>query len=436
MSPPERSQTARVLSSPLAHEAFRAIWLAAIFSNIGTFVQDVGEAWLMLSLTGNPLPVAMLTTSFTVPGMALMMPAGVLADRWDRRSILLFAQSLQTASALLLAVTTWLGATTPAVLLIASAGLGTGSALSSPSWNSIIPELVPRAAMADAVTLNSVAFNIARAVGPALGGLVLASSGPGMAFFLNALSFLAVIEVLRRYPAFKAAAARSVALSRKRRAEPILRALFAAFRAAKASEGLTAAHVSVAAFGLAAASFPALLPVFAKQVVGTTARGYGLMLGAIGVGAVLGAVLLQRWRAALHARGVVAGAMAMYGIAVLAVSRTRSLDLAIVFLLPAGVGWIASLSSLNALVQLSAPAHIKSRILALYQLAFLSAWSVGSSIGGALANRYGVGPTVTLAGFGVLCAAGLSARLALPSWDAQPAPASEPIGTPLPASVR
>src|SRR5580700_1370958 len=138
MSPPPRSFLA---SSPLAHEAFRAIWLAAIFSNVGTFVQDVGESWLMLSLTANPLPVAMLTTSFTVPGLALMMPAGMMADRWDRRKILLFAQSLQTLSAAVLAITTWLGATTPAVLLAASAGLGIGSALASPSWNSIVPEL-------------------------------------------------------------------------------------------------------------------------------------------------------------------------------------------------------------------------------------------------------------------------------------------------------
>ncbi|MGO8992788.1 MAG: MFS transporter [Polyangiaceae bacterium] len=422
-------------ASPLAHEAFRAIWIAAIFSNIGTFVQDVGESWLMLSLTKDPLPVAMLTTSFTVPGMALMMPAGVMADRWDRRKILLLAQSIQTTSALVLAVTTWLGAATPAVLLCASAGLGIGSALASPSWNSIVPELVPRALMAEAVTLNSVAFNIARAVGPALGGLVLAARGPGTAFLLNAVSFLAVIEVLRRYDAFKVASSRAVAIAKKRRAEPIRRALFAAFRTVRGTEGLRAAHISVAAFGLAASSFPALLAVFAKVVLGGTARGYGMMLGAIGVGAVAGALLLQRWRHALHARVVVAGAMAMYGLSVLAVSQTRSLEVAVLLLLPAGVGWISSLSSLNALVQLSAPQHVKSRILALYQLTFLTSWSVGSGIGGVAANRFGVGATVTVAGLGVLCAAALSARLPLPTWDAEPTQ-SEPLVTPIPASVR
>jgi MFS family permease len=422
-------------ASPLAHEAFRAIWIAAIFSNVGTFVQDVGESWLMLSLTKDALPVAMLTTAFTVPSLALMMPAGMMADRWDRRKILLFAQGIQTASSFVLAISTWLGATTPAVLLLASAGMGAGSALSSPSWNSIVPELVPRALMAEAVTLNSVAFNIARAVGPALGGLVLAARGPGMAFFLNAVSFLAVIEVLRRYEAFKAASARAVAIARRRRAEPLARALFAAFATVRQSKTLRAPLVSVFAFGFAASSFPALLPVFAKGAIGTGASGYGLMLGAIGVGAVVGAVLLQRWRRSIAARPVVAGAMAVYGLCVLGVSQTRSLPMAVLLLLPAGVGWIASLSSLNALVQLSAPAHVKSRVLALYQVAFLSSWSIGSGLGGGFANHAGAPATMTLAGLGVLCAAALSARLPLPSWDAEPV-ASEPLVTPVPASVR
>jgi MFS family permease len=435
MNPPLPTRPSRFTDSPLAHEAFRAIWLAAIFSNVGTFVQDVGESWLMLSLTHDALPVAMLTTAFTVPSLLLMMPAGVLADRWDRRRILLVAQSIQTACAFMLAVTTWLGWTTPAVLLVSSAGLGIGSALSSPAWNSIIPELVPRKLTAEAVTLNSVAFNIARAVGPALGGLVLAARGPGMAFFLNALSFLAVIEVLRRYTAFKEASARALAVARKRRGESIRRALFAAVHVVRTTGSLRAPHLAVAAFGLAAASVPALLSLFAKDVLGASATGYGMMLGAIGVGAVTGAVLLKRWRSAMQPRAVIGGAMAMYGLAALAMSTTRSLPVAVLLLLPAGVGWIASLSSLNALVQLAAPPHLKSRVLALYQVAFLASWSVGSTIGGFVANDIGVARTLTLAATCVLAAAAWSSRLALPSWDTQPV-ASDPLATPLPASVR
>jgi MFS family permease len=435
MSPPPTPRTSTVASSPLAHEAFRAIWIASVFSNVGTFVQDVGENWLMLSLTKDALPVAMLTTAFTVPAFLLMMPAGVMADRHDRRRILLVAQSLQTLSAAVLATCTWLGWTTPAVLLLSSAALGIGSALSSPAWNTILPELVPRALTAEAVTLNSVAFNIARAVGPALGGLVLAAYGPGVAFFLNALSFLAVIEVLRRYPAFKEVSAKGLRVAKRRRGEPIRRALFAAVEAAKSTQALRAPLTSVAAFGFAAASFPALLSVFAKNVLGASAGGYGLMLGAIGVGAVVGAVLLAKWRSTVHPRGLIAGAMAVYGMAAFGVSETRSLAVAILLLLPAGVGWIASLSSLNALVQLASPPHLKSRVLALYQVAFLATWSAGSAIGGALANEIGVARTMTVAAAAVMAAAAWSSRLALPSWDTQPA-ASDPLATPLPASAR
>ncbi len=388
----------------------------------------------MMSLTPNALLVAMIAASFTVPSCLLMMPAGVLADRADRRKILLVAQTVQMSCSFLLALTTWSGRTTPAVLLISSAGMGIGSALSSPSWNSILPELVPRAQTADAVTLNSVSFNIARAVGPALGGLVLASRGAGMAFFLNALSFLAVIEVLRRQDGFKKASARALAIAKRRRREPIARALFAAVRIVRSTKNLRDPHIAVAAFGFTAASVPALLPVFAKFVIATNARGYGLMLGAIGVGAVVGAVVLQRFRPFVHARPLVAGAMAMYGVSVLLMSQTRSLAIAVLLLLPAGVGWIASLSSLNALVQLSAPSHVKSRVLALYQVAFLALWSLGSALGGLLANHVGASTTLAVAAIGCLLAAVWSARLELPSWDAQPM--SDPLVTPLPASAR
>src|SRR5437879_6314982 len=131
-------------SSPLRHEAFRAVWIAAVFSYVGTWVQDVGEAWLMTSLTRDPLPVAMLTTAMTVPMFALLMPAGVMADRFDRRRLLIVSQGLMALVAFALAVATWLGWATPAALLLASAGLGVGAALSSPAWNTLVPELVPR----------------------------------------------------------------------------------------------------------------------------------------------------------------------------------------------------------------------------------------------------------------------------------------------------
>ena len=421
---------------PLRNGAFRALWVAATFSYVGTWVQDVGESWLMLSLTRSPLPVAMLTTSFTLPAFMLTLPAGVLADRFDRRKILLVAQSWMALVALGLAVVAWRGWVTPAVLLFAGASLGVGAAVTSPPWQSLLPDLVPRAQTAEAVTLNSVAFNIARAVGPALGGLVLGLAGPATAFALNAASFLAVIEVLRRYPHIRAVAERAGAARRK---EPLRKAIFVAFRQVRRSSHLRALYTAVAAFGLAASGVVALLPVFAKNTLHTDARGYGVLLGAIGIGAVSAALLLRRLRASFSARRLVPGAMVVYGAAMLAMSLSRSLPLAAFLLVPAGAGWLSALSTTNALVQLNAPAWAKSRILALYQVCFLAAWSVGATLAGVLATRYGAELTMALAAVGTLGAAVVSARVRLPSYDegiSNDAYESPPLSTPPPAASR
>ena len=208
----------------------------------------------------------MLTTSFTVPAFLLMMPAGVLADRRDRRKILLVAQSIQTAPRSCSRSPRGSGGRRRRCCSCRARGSGIGSALSSPSWNSIVPELVPRALTAEAVTLNSVAFNIARAVGPALGGLVLAARGPGMAFFLNALSFLAVIEVLRRYDGVQGRVGPRGSPSRRSgaRRRSVARCSPPSAPCEK-TESLRAPHIAVAAFGLAAASVPALLSLFREE---------------------------------------------------------------------------------------------------------------------------------------------------------------------------
>lgn len=388
-----------------------------MFSFVGTWVQDVGESWLMLSLTKSPLPVAMLTTAMTVPMFALLIPAGAMADRLDRRRLLMASQGVMTVAAFGLAVVTWLGRATPAALLVASAGLGVGSALSSPAWNSLVPELVPRSETADAVTLNAMAFNIARAVGPAIGGLILAASGPGVAFFVNAMSFLGVIEVLRRFDEVKRASRRARATEGER--EPLSVALFAAFVQLRDREKIRALHVAVATFGFSAASVPALLPVFAKDRLRTTGSGYGLLLGAIGCGAVFAALVLKRLRPLVTAKAMVSGAMAAYGVMIIAMSATRSLPLAIVLLVPAGMAWLTVFSTLNALLQLSTPARLKSRALALYQFVFYGAWSLGALAGGALADRVGSSEVITIAAIGTLAAAALSTRLAIPSHDGE-----------------
>jgi predicted MFS family arabinose efflux permease len=187
------------------------------------------------------------------------------------------------------------------------------------------------------------------------------------------------------------------------------------------------------AFAVAAASVPALLPVFAKTILKTDGRGYGLLLGALGTGAVIAAMMLKRLRDGLRARTLVAGAMALYGTSILAMSQTRSLPVAVILLVPAGMGWLGSLATLNALVQLSAPSWVKSRVIALYNLSFYVAWSLGATLGGSVAGRIGVPFTIALAAAGTLGAAAFSARLTLPSYDDI---AHEVTSTPAPVSVR
>ena len=387
----------------------------------------------MLSLTASPLLVAMVTTSFTVPSFVLMFPAGALADRFDRRKILIAAQSALAVVAGVLALLTWLRIVSPAVILLASAALGIGSALSTPPWQTLVPELVPREEMAEAITLNSVAFNIARTVGPALGGILLSFAGPAAPFALNAVSFVAVIEVLRRYPEVKRVASKRRS---KNRDEPLHRAMWSALRYAHRSAALRALYMGISVFALCAASIPALLPFFAKETLHTTARGYGMMLGALGAGGVFGAFAVRRVRPLVSARTLIAASMALYGLSTMIATTATSLSLAVVALFPAGIGWLCSLSTMNALVQLSSPRWVRSRAMALYQLAFLGMWSVGASVGGAMATRVGAPVTMRIAALGTVAAAIVIGFLKLPSYEDDAELREGNIVTPAPVSVR
>ncbi len=430
MASPEPSR--RFLStSTLRHETFRAIWIAAVFSYVGNWLQDIGESWLMLSLTSDALLIALVTTSATIPGFALMLPAGVLSDRIDRRLILVVSQGALVVVAGVLALTTALGVVSPGIILVSSACLGAGSAISTPAWQTLVPELVPRAEMPEAVTLNSVAFNIARSVGPAIGGLILSAAGPAATFGLNALSFLGVIYALQAYPDV-----RRVAAHRRGHAssEPFHRALLGVFSYARKSKSLRALYIAVAVFAVSAASIPALLPLFAKETLGASSRGYGLLLGALGAGAVLAALVLRRVRRLVSARGLEISKR-VRPLRRCRRSRRRSRRrsaCAVVLLVPAGVGWLSSLTTLNALVQLSSPRWIKARAMALYQLSFLLFWSIGASLGGMIAMRVGTPFTMRLAALATIGAGVAVTRLALPSYTDD----AESVPTPAPISVR
>ncbi|HEX6203662.1 MAG TPA: MFS transporter, partial [Thermoanaerobaculia bacterium] len=200
-APPARAPGSATRSawSPLALPLFRSLWLATLASNLGTWLQNVGAAWLMTELTTSPVLVALVQAATSLPMFLLALPAGALADVYDRRRLLLLAQGWMLVVAALLAALTLAGTMTPWLLLAATFALGLGAAVNQPAWQAIIPELVPREELAPAVALGSVGFNLARAAGPALGGAIVATAGPGANFLLNALSFLGVIVVLFRW---------------------------------------------------------------------------------------------------------------------------------------------------------------------------------------------------------------------------------------------
>lgn len=405
MTPPEEAP--KLARSPLSYPAFRVLWLAGIVSYIGSFVQTVGEAWLMMDLTKSPLPVAILSTAFVGASLLMTLPAGVLADRYDRRTIAFVAQIVQMAAAMMMAVLSFTGHITPGALVFGVALLGFGMALGAPAWVSLVPDLVPRELMAEAVSLNSVAFNLARTVGPAIGGLVLSRFGATTSFVLNGVSFAVVMVGLRMH--------RKLDPPRRPTSMRPLASMFGEPWAVAARGGeIRATILAMLLFSLGAGMFYALTPAFAKDTLGAGARSYGLMIGAMGAGAVVGASIMKRLRHRLSPHLLVAATMAVFAGSVGALARVSSVPVAMALLVPAGAGWLGSFSSLQALVQLWAPERLRARILALYQVFHLAAWASASAVGGVLADRHGIRAAITTAAVVCAIAAASTWKLGLP----------------------
>jgi MFS family permease len=422
-----RPRSAR-LSGPLSSPAFRAMFLASIASYVGTFVHHVAEAWVMMDQARDPMLVSLLTTALMVPSLLLTVPAGALADRVDRRMLLFWAQLGSAAVTLGLAAACWLHLASPAVLLAGAAGMGVFLAFTGPPWQSLVPELAGRQHMAEAVTLNAVAFNVARVVGPAIGGFVLGWAGAGWSFALDALSFAGVLWVLARYPEIRAASAAALARAKP---EPWLRSMVAPLGMVARSSRLRASFVGVLTFSLAASAVTALLPLVAKHHLHTGASGYGSLLGALGLGATACGIALRWVRRLVAPRVLVTGAMALYGACSVGVGLAGSLPAAWGWMLLAGFGWVATFSTMSATAQLASPEHAKSRVVALYQLTHFLGWAGGAAAAGAVATHVGERTTLVGGAVAALACAALASRLSFaPSMEAAPQP------TPVPTGVR
>lgn len=400
-------QAAAPAASPLSFPVFRALWIATVISNIGTWMHDVGAGWLMTSLSPSPLLVALVQAATTLPMFLLALPSGALADIIDRRKMLLAAQLLGLIAAAVLSALTWQGLTTPYVLLAVTFVLGVSAALSAPVFQAIVPELVNVKALPDAVALNSLGINISRAIGPALGGVIVAMAGIPAVFALNALSVLAVLAVLFRW--------RRSAAVHVLPPEHFVGALRAGMRYARHAPALRLVLVRAVGFFIFGSALWAMLPLVARSGLGLDATGYGALLGCMGAGAVVGALLLKRLRRRLRANTISVGATGLLSLATLALALVGNGWVAGAVMFLAGFAWIGMLTSLNVAAQMASPGWVKARALAVYLLVFQGAMTGGSVLWGALAARSDVATALIVAAAGQALALVLALIWRLPS---------------------
>jgi len=406
MAEPRTSVTAW---SPLQHSVFRAIWLATVVSNLGTWIQNVGAAWLMTSLSPSALMVALIQTAASLPMFLLSLPAGALADVVNRRRLLLFTQTWMLVMAAALAIVTWLGFMNATALLLLTFLLGLGAALNGPAWQAIVPELVPKPEVSAAVALSSVAFNIARAVGPAIGGLVIAASGPAATFALNAVSFVAVIIVLYRWKSTE----RTGALPLER----FWGAMKAGVGYLRHSPSLRAVLIRSAVCVLFGSALWALLPLRTRNELHLGATGYGVLLGCLGAGASIGASALPRLRSKLSIDTLASGASVVFGAATAMLALADRFPVLCVAMLVGGFAWLAVLSSFNVAAMVSAPAWVRSRALGVYMLVFHGGLALGSAAWGELANRTSLRVALLTSAAGLVLGIVAAARYSLNDVD-------------------
>ena len=413
--------------SPLRHPVFRALWIATLASNTGLWIQNTGAGWLMTSLAPSPVMVSLVQVATMLPVFLFALPGGALADILDRRLTLMAAQIWIVAAGLLLAGLAAVGLLGAWDLLALTFLIGGGTAVILPAWAAAIPELVPQEDLVQAIALNGVGFNLARALGPALGGFVMAAAGPAATFSLNALGFLALLWALHAWR--RPAPPRSDLPS-----ERLPSAMRAALRFTVAAPIMRSAILRAGAFFVFASALWALLPLVVRDGLGLGPVAFGLLLGASGGGAVVAGMALPLLRERLSPGRLVlvASLLAYAAMALLGISRHWVPAAFAVVLF--GAGWLAAGTTLGAVAQMTAPGWARARALGVYQISCFGAQAVGSALWGWAGSRLNVPMAL------VLCAAtGALAAAAVRPWrlsgftpDTARAWAKKLLGIPLP----
>jgi MFS family permease len=390
------------------HTAFAVIWMATVVANVGTWMYNAASGWLMTSLAADPFTVSMVQVASSLPMFLFALPAGALADTIDKRRFLIGSEIVLTVFAATSAVLVWLDLMNPSILLLFTFLLGAGAALTAPAWQSVVPQLVPKQDLTAAVMSNGVGVNISRAIGPALGGVVIGGWGIAAPFWVNALSNFAVIGALLwwRPPASQ---------GNRLPPERLTGALVVGFRHARYNRNLRATLVRAVAFFFFASAYWALLPLVSRNQIAGGPELYGLLLGAIGVGAVVGAFTLPTLKGALGPDRLVAVGTLGTVLTLILLGSARHPAVGFAACLVAGFSWIAVLASLNVSVQVSLPDWVRGRGLAMFVTVFFGAMTAGSALWGKLASTFGLPAAHFVAAAGALLGIVLTWRWKLQS---------------------
>ena len=401
-SPPARGTTL----APLRNPTFRAIWIASFASNFGGLIQAVGAAWLMTIISGSADMVALVQASTTLPIMIFAAISGAFADSFNRRLVMLTAQSFMFAVSLLLAVFAFFDLLTPWLLLAFTFLIGCGTALNNPSWQASVGDIVTRDELPAAVALNSVGFNLTRSVGPAIGGMIVATAGAATAFAANALSYFPLIFVLWRW--------RAPVVENRLPRETTGRAVSAGLRFVAMSPNIGRVLLRAFTFGFSTVAVLALLPLVARNLVGGGPLTYGILLGAFGAGAVGGAYLGVMLRSMISNENIVRLAFLSFAFCATTAALSPYAWLTTIGLAFGGAAWILALSLFNTTVQLATPRWVVGRAVSLYQTATFGGMALGSWLWGVIAEGWGVDVALITAAAVMLASGALGLIVSLP----------------------
>ncbi len=411
--------------SVLRHKAFRWIWAASLVSNVGNWMEAVGQSWLVQQQTASPFMVELLAASEFVPHTLLVLAAGALADRYDRRKLLLAGQIAMMLLGAVLAVLTHLGHATPWVVIALSFAEGAAWASVMPAWQALVPALVPRKELPSAIALNSAQFNTARLLGPMLAGTLLSTAGAALVFDVNVVSFLGIVLVLAlaRVPAAPLASAPTTGGSLK-----LAGGAGTALKWALHEPGPRQLIVGIFAFSIFSAPVQGLLPTMADEVLHVGARGYGAMLSSLGAGAIAGALTLARLPRSYPRHHLIPLSMLGFSLCALIYGSSRWPLLSGGALAVGGVFWVWSLASSSTAMQLLVPENLRGRAMSVLALATTGPLPLGHLLGGALAHGLGVRAGVILTSGALACFSLWSVWAREPAIDAMDNPPPPPRG--------